>query len=142
MSEPGISRFRVWSFGPSRNDILPIAVEAAVAVVKAAATIMTPIGNPEHAFDGSHRAADAGADRAANHSAHRTGGPVTFVCALLRAAHDALRMPDLGDREQCERDGRDTKIQFCRGAGRQGKCRGLHLNSFDSAAMGRRDGYV
>jgi hypothetical protein len=97
-------------FATPRNDVLVIAVEAAVAVVKAAATIMAPIGNPEHAFNGSHRATDAGADRAANHAAHWTGGPVTFVCTLLRAAHDALRMPDLGDREQCKRDGRDTKI--------------------------------
>jgi len=50
-----------------------------VAVVIAAATIAAPIAairNSEHALDGPHRAADAGANRAANHPTHGTGNPV------------------------------------------------------------------
>src|SRR3979411_2229190 len=95
----------VWSFGPSRNDPkkLTIAIKRVVAVVIAAATMATPpatIRNPEHALDGSHCATDAGPDRAANHTADRAANPVAFRRALLRAAHDALRMPDMGDCEQ------------------------------------------
>jgi len=37
-----------------------------MVVVKAAAAIVTPIGNPEHAIHGAHGTADAGSDRAAN----------------------------------------------------------------------------
>ena len=88
---------------------LPIAVEMIVAVVKAAAAIAAPIGNAEHAIHRADRAADTGSDRAADHTAYRTGGPVTFVGAFLRAAHDALGMPDMGDREQREGDGRDRQ---------------------------------
>jgi hypothetical protein len=108
---------------------LPIAVEVIVAIVIAAAAIAT-IRNPEHALDGAHRAADAGADRAAHHAAHRAGDPVAFPGALLGAAHDALRMPDLGDSEQCENDGRNCKIELHGQTGWQRRCRGLHLNSF------------
>jgi hypothetical protein len=52
---------------------LPIAVETVVAIVEAAAVIMTPIGDPKHAIYGAHGATDAGADRAANHAADRAG---------------------------------------------------------------------
>ena len=85
-----------------------------VAVVIAAAAIADGDRNPEHALDGAHRAADAGADRATDHTADRTGDPVTFLRAFLRAAHDALRMPDMGHRQQRENDGRGRKIEFAR----------------------------
>ena len=52
--------------------------------------------DPEHALDRAHGAADTGADRTADHAAHRTGDPVTFVGAFLRAAHDALGMSGMG----------------------------------------------
>jgi hypothetical protein len=83
-----------------------------VAVVIAAAAI-TAIGDPEHTLDGAHRPADTGADRSANHTAHRAGNPVTFPGALLRAAHDALGMPELGDRQQRQND-RRRRQQFYR----------------------------
>src|SRR6266436_2842066 len=94
----------VWSFGPSRNDgcvILPITAETTVAVVVAAAAIAA-IGNSEHAVDGAHRAADAGADCAAHHTAHGAGDPASLVRTLLRPANDTLGLTDLGDRAQCE----------------------------------------
>src|ERR1700722_14243907 len=90
---------------------LPIAVETIVASVEAAAAIMTAVGNTEHAVHGAHRAADTSADCAANHAADRTGNPVTLVGSLLGAANDALRMPELGDREQDERQSGDGKIE-------------------------------
>jgi hypothetical protein len=37
---------------------------------------------------------------------------------LLRAAHDALGVPELGDREQGERDGRGGEVEFDWQAGR------------------------
>src|SRR3981189_633884 len=106
-----------------------------VAVVIAAATMATPpatIRNPEHALDGSHYATDAGPDRAANHTADRAPHPLAFRRALWRAAHDALRMPDMGDREQGESECRSRKMKLYRQTGRH--CRyfdpRLHLNSF------------
>src|ERR1700688_3145039 len=96
-------------------DQLAIAVEMVVAVVIAAATIASPIaaiGNSEHALDGPHRAADAGANRAADHPTHGAGNPVAFVRVLLRAAHDALRMPDMGNREQSEYQRRSRKMKL------------------------------
>src|SRR6059058_3563055 len=94
---------------------LPIAVETMIAVVIAAAAISPgAIRNPEHALDRTHRAADAGADRAANHTAHGAGDPASFVGTLLRPAHDALGMTDRGDREQCEQDCRSRNTEFYR----------------------------
>ncbi len=74
-----------------------------VAIVKAAAAIAA-IGNPEYAVHRAHRAANTGADRATNQPAHRTGRPVAFISALLRTAHNALGVTDMGRREQCERE--------------------------------------
>ncbi len=72
-----------------------------VAIVEAAAAIAA-IRNSEYAIHGAHRTPNAGTDRSANKPAHRTGGPVALVRALLRAAHNTLRMPELGDRQQCK----------------------------------------
>src|SRR5258705_7261428 len=101
---------------------LPVAGKGMVGVVIAAATIATPIAairDSEHALDGAHRAADAGADRAANHPTHGAANPVAFVSTLLRAAHDALRMTDMGDREQREHQCRSREIKLYGQAGRQ-----------------------
>jgi len=101
------------------------------------ATPPATIRNSEHALDGSHCAADAGPNRTANHTADRAGNPVAFRRALLRAAHHALRMPDVGDREQGESECRSRKMklygQTCGHCG----CSDLrlHLNSFCSAAI-------
>src|SRR3984893_13403998 len=112
---------------------LPIAVEATMVIVKAAAAIVTPIGNPEHAIHGAHGSADAGSDRAANQSAHRTGGPVAFIRTFLGAAHDALRVPDMGNRQQAESECSTRKIESDRRTGRQRRCldlrRRFHLDS-------------
>ena len=68
-------------------------------VVAPIMTVMPIATNPEDAVDGTHRAADTGADRAANDGAHRTGRAATLAHALLRAAFhaadDALRMPGM-----------------------------------------------
>ena len=63
-----------------------------------------PIGNPEHTVDGANRSANAGADRSADQPADRAGGPIAFVGTFLRAAHDALGVPGMRDRERRERD--------------------------------------
>jgi hypothetical protein len=73
-----------------------------VAIVKAAATMAVPpaaIRNPEHALHGAHGTTDPGAYRAANRAADGSGNPVAFRGPLLRAPHDALRVPNLRDRE-------------------------------------------
>src|SRR5437879_2893622 len=110
-----------------------------VAVVIAAAAMAAPpatIRNSEHALDGSHGAADAGPDRTANHTADRAGNPVAFRRALLRAAHHALRMPDVGDREQGESECRSRKMKLYRQTCGHRRCSDLrlHLKSFCSAA--------
>jgi hypothetical protein len=101
------------------------------------ATPPATIRNPEHALDGSHCATDAGPDRAANHTADRAANPVAFRRALLRAAHDALRMPDMGDCEQGESACRGRKMKLYRPTGGQCRCSDprLHLNSFCSVAI-------
>jgi hypothetical protein len=118
----------------------PIAVEAIVTIVKpATVTAIAAIRNPEHAINGTHGAADAGADRAANHAAYRTGGPVALIRAFLRTADDALRMPELGDREQRQSDGRNGKTKPDGQTGGQSQCLDLRLhldlNSLWSAAI-------
>src|SRR5580704_3746003 len=101
-----------------------IAVETIIAIVEAPAVVPIPrTRNPEHAVDRAHRSADAGADRAAD----RTGGPIAFIRALLRTAHDALGMPDMGHREQCERERRARQIELRGRAGRQRRRRDLRL---------------
>src|SRR5579864_543662 len=87
-------------FEAPRNDgekDSPIAMIIAAAIVEAVAVVMVPIvmRHAEHALDRAHGAADAGANCASDHSAHRTGDPVAFVGALLSAAHDALAVARL-----------------------------------------------
>jgi hypothetical protein len=69
-------------------------------------TVIPIATNPEDAIDGTHRAADTGADRAANDGAHRTCRAATLaravLSAALHAADDALRMAGMGHREQRE----------------------------------------
>jgi hypothetical protein len=106
-------------------------VEAIVTIVKpATVTAIAAIGNTEHAINGTHGAADTGADRAANHAADRTGGPVTLIGSLLRAADDALGMGELGDREQRQSDGRNGKTEPDGQTGGQARSLDLriHLN--------------
>jgi hypothetical protein len=122
----------------------PIAVEMIVAVIKAAAAIMMPIRNAEHAIYGTHRTANAGTDRAADYTTYRAGNPIAFRGTLPRTAHKALCVPDMGDCDQSKRQRRSGKIKFGGRSGRQ--CRGLdfrlHLNASGSAATDRRVGYM
>src|SRR5450631_2414498 len=110
---------------------LPIAVKTIVAIVITAAAVAA-IVDPEHTLDGPHRAADAGADRAADHATDGTGNPVAFPGALLRPADDALGMAGMGNCEQGENERRRRK-EFCRQTGRQRRGLDLdhrfHLNS-------------
>jgi hypothetical protein len=102
-------------------------VEVTVAIVEAAAAIAAPVAairNPEHALDGTHRAADAGPYRAANHATHWAGDPVAFRGTLLRATHDALRMAKMGDCNQCENECRCRELE----SGRQRRCPDLRLH--------------
>ena len=101
---------------------LPVTPEMAVAIVITAAAIAA-IRNPEHALDCAHGAADAGSDRAANHATYGAGDPVTFVGALLRAAHDALGVADMRDRQQRKDDGGRRKPEPERQACCRQRCR-------------------
>ena len=69
----------------------------------------------EHAVHGADRAADAGADRAADDGADRTGRAAAFAGAFLRAADDALRMAEMGDRQQGQRERRGRERESCKG---------------------------
>ena len=64
----------------------------------------------EHAVDGAHRAADASTDRAAHDGADRAGIATALTGAFPRAADDALRMSEMRDRQQAERDRRRREI--------------------------------
>jgi len=86
-------------------------MKTVVAIVIAAAAIAATI-DPEHTSHRAHRAADTGSDRAADHATHRTGNPVTFTGAFLGAAHDALRIAGMGNRQQGENDRRHRKMEF------------------------------
>jgi hypothetical protein len=57
----------------------------------------------EHPFHRADGSTDSGADSASNHASDRPGDPVTFMCAFLGAAHDALRTGQLRQREPSER---------------------------------------
>src|SRR5260370_22351360 len=109
---------------------------AAVVITGAA---IAPIGNPEHALDRAHRAADAGSNRAADHSAHGPGDPVTLVRPLLRTAHDTLGVAEMRDRKQGKHEGRTREMELDGQPGRQTRRPGLnsfHLDSLNSAATG------
>src|SRR6202035_2409233 len=124
-----IAHLRFDAYASPRNDELSaIAVETIVAIVETPAVVPIPrTRNPEYAIDRTHRSADAGADRAANHAAYRTGSPIAFIRALLRTAHDALGVPDMGDHQQCERERRARQMERPRRAGRQRRRRDLRL---------------
>ncbi len=80
-------------------------------IVEAAAAIMMPVGYAEHAPDGAHRSANAGADRATYHFADRACRPATLIRPLVRAAHDALSVGDVGNGQPRESDAGSGKNQ-------------------------------
>jgi hypothetical protein len=99
-------------------------------------TIVTVIGNPEHAVDCADRASNTGTDRAANYRADRTRRATAFAGAFVRAADNALCMPELGHREQCEHNRRDGKIEFHRQTGRRHRRPDSGLVHLDSSICG------
>ncbi len=76
-----------------------------------AMTIAAAIGNAEHALDASDHTANACADSAANHTAHRPGRTIATASALLGSADDALRVRKVRNREQCESRQRGNRMQ-------------------------------
>jgi hypothetical protein len=103
-------------------------------------TVMPIATNPEDAIDATHHAADTGADRAANDSAHRACRAATLARAMmsaaLHAADDALRVPSMGVGEQRESECCGRKRELDTQASGWRRCDGLrrvhpvHLNSF------------
>jgi hypothetical protein len=87
-----------------------------------------PVGNSERAVDG----ADGGSNRAAHDSTDRPRGTIAFARALLGAADQALGVPEMGDREQCQNDRRACQAQLGGRTGRHGRRPDLriHLNSW------------
>ncbi len=89
---------------------------------------MMPIGNAKHAIDRAHRAADSGTDRAADDATDRTRHAIAFIRAFLRAAHDTLGVPDMGNGKHRKRKRRSRKIEPSRRKVRQCRCLRLHPN--------------
>ena len=86
-------------------------METILTVVKtAAAAVPVMPRQSEHAVDRAHRAANTRADCSAHHSADRTGVATALTRAFLRAADDALRMSEVRDRQQAERDRRRREV--------------------------------
>src|ERR1700684_3216575 len=94
---------------PGRISV-PIAAPVAVAVV---VTTATRARNAKNAVDCADRAADTGADCATHGPTHRTRDAVAVIRALssasLHPAHDALRVRDMRNGEQRERQCRCCK---------------------------------
>jgi hypothetical protein len=76
-----------------------VPVRAAAAPVMASA-IIRPVRHAEHTVDRTDRAADAGSNRATDHSADRSCGAIALVGPLLRTADDALRLTCMGQSKQ------------------------------------------
>lgn len=79
-------------------------------------TVMPIATNPEDAIDGTHRAADTGADRTANDGAHRACRAATLARAVmgaaLHASDDTLRMPGMRNDQQRESERRGCKREL------------------------------
>jgi hypothetical protein len=97
-------------------------MEVIVAVTVAAAVM--PVGNPERAIDG----ADSGSNRAAHDGTDRSGGAFALARAALFAADQALRMPEMGDREQRQNDCRACQAKLCGRTGRHCRCPDLRIH--------------
>ena len=109
----------------------PITMEAVMSVVisTTAAAGMT-VGNTEHPLDCADCAADACPDDATDCAAHGTPNAITLIGALPGAAHDALGMARLRQRQQREHESDGCEQQA---DGRTGRQRGdmgfVHVHS-------------
>src|ERR1700733_15814568 len=124
MSNSGFDAYR-----SPRNDCsvngrvsIPIAAPVAVAVVVAATT---RTGNAENAVNCADRATDTGADCATHGPTDRTRNAAAVIRALssasLHPAHNALRMREMRNGEQRERQCRcrkPTRTRHLEGVGR------------------------
>jgi hypothetical protein len=89
-------------------------------------------------MNGADRATDPRSDRATDYAAHWPCNPVAFGSPLPGSANDALGMPGMRDRQQCQRDSRSRKLQSCGQAARPRYCADcldpdFHFNSMSSA---------
>ncbi|MDA9532105.1 hypothetical protein ACM42_27330 [Bradyrhizobium sp. CCBAU 25338] len=117
----------------------PIAMEAVMAVViSATAVTVVAVGNAEHALDCTDGPTNAGADDAADCAAHGPADAVTFIRTLLRAAHDALGMTDLRQRQQRQQDGGGGEQQADGHTGRQWRGGETGFVHFRSPGEGKR----
>src|ERR1700688_805278 len=99
-----------------------MAVAIVITAAAVAMTIVAMIGNAEHAVDGTDCAADACTDCAADHRTDRTRRAAALARTFLRAADDALRVPEMGDREPRQRGGGCSTVTPRPRAGRQRCC--------------------
>lgn len=99
----------------------PITTEAVMPVViaAAAAAILT-VGNTQHPLDCADCAADACSDDATDCTAHGTANPITLIGAIPGAAHDALGVTRLRQRQQREHETGGCEQQADGQTGRQG----------------------
>jgi hypothetical protein len=100
--------------------------------------------NSEHAIHRAHRTADTRANRTADDGTDRTGRPAALARTLLGTANDALRVPDMGDRQHGESQCRRRKQGFCRRTSWQRHCPDLrvHLDSLCSMAPADGDRHI
>ena len=138
---------RVQSTRTRTRPVLPIAVERAVAVAIAVAVMPAAMRNAEDALDRADRSADTRTNGAAHDAADRAGNAVTLVSTFLRAAHDALRMRSMRDRQQDQRTGGGRENPPQRQTGRchcASNLGSVHLDRFleipAQKAAGRWDG--
>jgi hypothetical protein len=98
-----------------------------IVAIAVAAAVM-PVGNPERAVDCAY----GGSNRTAHNSADRPRGTIAVTRSLLGAADQALRVPEMGDSEQCQNDGGACQTEFCGRTGRHRRRSDLriHLNSW------------
>ena len=70
------------------------------------------LGNPEHAIHRADCTTHTRADRTSDDRADRTGSAPALAGTFLRAADNALRMPEMGYRQQgqCDRGGCQMKL--------------------------------
>ena len=80
-------------------------METVVTIVESAAAMVPATGrDAEHAIDRAHRAADGGTNRGAHGRTDRARDAATFIFSLLGTADNALRVCQMRDGEQPERE--------------------------------------
>jgi len=79
-------------------------MEMVIAVIVAATAVAPAVmGNAEHTLHCTHGAADTGADRASDHSAHGPGDAVALIGAFLGAPTMPWLWPGCGNASKASR---------------------------------------